>query len=173
MHVIFIRSYTVGKGKVSVKCALIHCASRDTQPAGLLGAPLLVVGSAQDCSGGYKGLGSAGQLPKHIKWQQVHTLLWDDQMADTVCYPCLSCHKVPLLNVLHRCPEPDSQQTLFSSLLLLSSLFPSTPPPSPPTPELLCLPLPPCKGPAATGSCQGSHFTSLFIPSTFANLFMR
>lgn len=49
MHVIFTRSYTGRKGKVSVRCTLTHNASpQDIQPAGLLGAPLL---NCEQCLG--------------------------------------------------------------------------------------------------------------------------
>lgn len=164
MHVTLYGVILVEK-VVTVQCTLTHCASpQDTRPAGLLGAPLLNCGQ---CPGlRIKGCWPAPQTHKVTAGATPSSGMtrWLTQSVT----PCQSCHKVPLLNVLHGHLEPYAWQALFSSFLLLPSLFPiNARPPSFPLSYFAYL----CpKGTAAIGSCQPSHFTSLFFPSTYTNL---
>lgn len=166
MHVTFTRSSTGRKGKGSVRCTLTHSASpQDTQPAGLLRAPLWAV--PRIAGKGLKGLRSAGPAP------QTHKVTVDTTPSSGMTgwltqsmTLCLSCHKMPLRNVLHRHRSPTPKPTFFFScpppsfpITLYSS---STPPPHPTSPKLLCPPLP--QRHSSYRGCQPCHFTSLFLP---------
>lgn len=168
MHVIFIGSYTCRKGKVTVQCTLTHCASpQDTQPAGLLGAPLLNCGQCQGLRikcwpalQTHKMTAGATPSSGMTRWL---TQLWPHVIPGTRFHSWMFCMDT-------WSPMPD---TLFSSFLLLPSLFPINALPPPPQPcsfplsyfAYLCP-----KDTAAIGSCQPSHFTYLFFLSTYTSL---
>lgn len=157
MHVIFIGSDTVRKGKACVRCALTHSASPwDTRPADLQEALRLNCAQCPElCMQVLRASEVLAQLPNTQSDSRCHTLLWDDQVADTVHDP------TPLLSQgsTTECFTLTHTAYLVScSFLLLPSLFLSNPPPFS-FPKLLCLPLP--LSTAATRGCQPHHFTSL------------